>query len=186
MNQALPAPYVKHVLKYKPTFDFAWGACQYNQTMRSLIHHFKYGHKTILRFELSSYMFKFIDSYQMDIQQFDILVPIPLFSARYRERGFNQAHFLAQQIAHKYNLNISVNNLVRVKNTINQASLSQKDRWTNINSAFRIKPSSHFYGQSVLIIDDLLTTGATVSEVANILKKNGAKTIGVLTLAMTE
>ena len=118
------------------------------------------------------------------IKQGSILNPIPLFSSRLRERGYNQSQLLGQIIAKKFHLNLSTNDLVRIRNTKTQALLSQKERWTNIHGAFRIKRHAKLSGKNILIIDDLLTTGATSSEAARVLKDSGAKIVGVLTLAI--
>jgi len=72
-----------------------------------------------------------------------------------------------------------------VRNTEHQTFLTEKERWTNIEGAFKIVNSARFFGKNILIVDDLLTTGATVSEAAATLKNAGAQTVGVLTLAIT-
>ena len=138
-----------------------------------------------MRTSFARFIINFIQKYRLDIEQFDIIVPIPLFPSRLRERGYNQSQLLAEQIARNYHINLSLNNLVRTRNTEHQTFLSEKERWTNINGAFTIKNSTKFSGKNVLIIDDLLTTGATACEAAGTLKDAGAQTVGVLTLAIT-
>lgn len=123
--------------------------------------------------------------YRLDIAQFDIIVPIPLFPSRLRERGYNQSQLLAEQISKIYSIDLSLKGLVRIRNTEHQTFLSEKERWTNIQGAFRIRNFTEFSKKNILIIDDLLTTGATASEAAGIIKSAGAKTVGVLTLAIT-
>jgi len=130
-------------------------------------------------------MINFIEIYHLDIQQFDIIIPIPLFPSRLRERGYNQSHLLAEPIARHYHIDLLTNNLVRTRNTEHQTSLREKERWTNIRGAFRITDSSAFSGKNILIIDDLLTTGATASQASGALKHAGAQTVGVLALAIT-
>ncbi len=172
------------IYKY-PSFDFAWAACCYNTTMRELIHLFKYKQKTALRKLFSNLIISFIKEYNLDIAQFNVIVPIPLFPAKLRERGYNQSLLIAKILSEKFKIPILDNNLVRVKNTKSQSLLDRKERWTNIKGAFKIKNPIVFYGKRVLLIDDLLTTGATTSEAANILKDSGAQIVGVLTLAVT-
>jgi predicted amidophosphoribosyltransferase len=92
---------------------------------------------------------------------------------------------LADVIARRYRIDLSIGNLIRVRNTEHQTLLSEKERWTNICGAFRIKNSAEFFGKNILIVDDLLTTGATASEAARTTKNAGAKTVGILTLAIT-
>jgi len=130
-------------------------------------------------------MIDFIGRYRFDIKQFDLIVPIPLFSSRLRERGYNQSYLLAEEISGRYRIGLSCAHLVRARNTEHQTLLSEKERWTNIRKAFRIKRSAELRGKNILIIDDLLTTGATASEAADTLKESGAGTIGILTLAIT-
>ena len=128
----------------------------------------------------------FIQKYFLDINQFDMISPIPLSFARKRERGFNQSQFLAESLANSFNINLHLNNLVRARNTKSQTSLPQKERWTNIHEAFRIKHPAQCLGKSILLIDDLLTTGATASEAARTFKEAGAKTVGVFRLAIAK
>jgi ComF family protein len=166
-------------------FDFAWCACLYQDPLKDLIRQFKYNQKTRLRRLFARCVKDFVQTYGLDIQQFDCIVPIPLHPTRLRERGYNQALLLAKPIAREYGIPLSADNLVRARNTKQQTLLSKKERWTNIHRAFRIKYSAGFFKKNVLIIDDLLTTGATVSEAAGTLKCAGAKTVGVLTWAIT-
>jgi len=172
-------------LHYQPHFDCAWGATYYNDMMKRLVHLFKYGNKTALRHHFSHLIFSFMESYQINARQFDMIAPIPLHPARFRERGYNQSQILADSLARKFSLPVSLNNLIRTRNTRNQAHLGQKERWTNIKAAFRIKRPSEFQGKTVLIVDDLMTTGATASEASRVLKETGARKVGVLTLAIT-
>lgn len=168
-----------------PQFDFAWCACLYNEPLKTLIHRFKYGQKTLLRHVFLERMQRFVQNYRFDIEQFDLVMPIPLSPTRMRERGYNQAQLLAEGLARQFALALSLHHLVRIRHTKNQALLSQKERWTNIRGAFKIKHSEAVKNKSVLLVDDLLTTGATASEAAGVLKEAGAKTVGVFTLAVT-
>ena len=166
-------------------FDFAWAACLYMDPLRELIIQFKYHQKTCLRGPLARCVTDFVRAYDLDIQQFDCIAAVPLHPVRLRERGYNQALLLAEQITEAYHIPLSVGNLVRARNTKQQTLLSEKERWTNVHGAFRINRPAGFFRKNVLIIDDLLTTGATVSEAAGALKRVGAGTVGVLALAIT-
>ncbi|MBU0467803.1 MAG: ComF family protein [Candidatus Omnitrophica bacterium] len=164
-------------------FDFAWCACFFEDPLKELIHKFKYDQKTQLSDQFCKLMIHFIQEYCMDIEQFDLIMPIPLHPARKRERGYNQSFLLASKISKSFNINLNINLLIKVKNTKNQSLLSKKERWTNITDAFKIKNPNAVKNKSILLIDDLLTTGATSSEAAKVLKISGAKTVGVFTLA---
>lgn len=165
-------------------FDCAFGPCFYNETMRKLIHLFKYGNKTSLRRSLSELIFCFLKDYSLRFDSFDLLMPIPLHPVRLRERGYNQSDILAQEIAKRFNLPVSNQNLIRTRHTQNQARVNPKNRFTNIHDAFRIKYSALVKEKSVLLVDDLLTSGTTASEAARVLKDAGARRVGVLTLAL--
>jgi len=168
-----------------PSFDFAWSACIYDAALKKLVHDFKYNQKTLLRHVLPQKIITFINKYNFDIAQFDCIVPIPLSKTRMRERGYNQSLLLAEKISCYYQIPLCKNNLIRIKNTKPHASLHQKERWTNIKAAFKIKNSCEFKNKNVLLLDDLLTTGATCSQAAFVLKECGAKIVGVLTLGTT-
>ena len=169
-----------------PEFDFAWSACIYDEFLKHLLLQFKYHHKTACRHLFARLMIHFIEEYGLDIRQFDSLVPVPLFASRWRQRGYNQSLFLAEAIGHAYQIPVDKNILQRIRPTPSQTHLSRKDRWTNVSGAFRIKPNfdvQALKNKKILVIDDLLTTGATASEAARTLKSSGAKLVGVLTLA---
>ncbi|MBF0484492.1 MAG: ComF family protein [Candidatus Omnitrophica bacterium] len=129
-------------------------------------------------------MTTFLERHNLDIKQFELIIPIPLHPAKMRERGFNQSQILGQMISEKYQIPICNTAIIRTRNTQTQTNFDQKERWTNIQGAFRIKHSEVIKLKNILIIDDLLTTGATVSEAAKTLKQAGAATVGVLTLAI--
>ncbi len=150
-----------------------------------MIAQFKYNQKTYLRKPFAQFLINFTQINRLDIEQFDIIVPVPLYPSRFRERGYNQSQLLAEQIAKKFSISLSIKNLIRIRNTEHQTFLNEKERWTNIRGAFRIKNSSAFSGKNILMIDDLLTTGATASTAAESLKDAGAEIVGLLTLAIT-
>lgn len=180
--------YCKECRNAKPSFDFAWSACLYEDPLKDLIHRFKYGQKTQLRRLFAEVMISFIKEYGLDTGQFDAIVPIPLSSTRSRERGYNQAQLLAQEIAGEFSIPLAPegNHLRRIRHTDPQSFLDEKQRWTNIKGAFTIRKLRNLRHKNILLIDDLLTTGATAAEAARVLKTAGAGIVGVLTLAITE
>ena len=165
-------------------FDRAWSPTIYDKTMRHLIHLFKYGNKTALRHTWSRILNEFIQYYHIPVQKFDILVPVPLHRSRQRQRGYNQAELLAQILADQYHIPL-INRILRRRNTRNQARLSPKERWTNLQGAFKITKPLNLNNMNILIIDDLLTTGATAAALATLLKQAGADKVSVLTLSVT-
>jgi len=164
-------------------FDRAWSACRYTDEMVGLIRLFKYKAKLMLKEIFGKILCEFIAIYHLPIRDCDCLVPIPLHPVRLREREFNQSQVLAAEIAKRYDIRVSLNNLVRIRNTKSQTKLDEKQRFKNIRGAFSLRNPKEFASKNILLIDDLFTTGATVSEAASILKNAGAKRVFVLTLA---
>jgi len=177
--------YCPSCIKTHYYFDRAWAATLYNDTMRQMIHLFKYGNKTSLRYIFYEFITEFIDTYLIPISQFDLIIPIPLHPVRLRERGYNQSLLIAQMLSYDHTIPCETNSLQRRRNTRYQARLSQKERWTNIKAAFKINHHNNIIDKNILIVDDLLTTGATLSEAARILKAHGAAHVAALTLSIT-
>ena len=167
-------------------FDEAWAAVLYNREMRHLIDLFKYAGKTGLAKEFSRCIISFLEQYSIRLDNYDLVVPVPLHSSRMRERGYNQGELLSRQVAKTLHLPCVPEILHRRRATEYQARLSPKQRWTNIDGAFRIKHSERFQNKSILVVDDLFTTGTTASEIAKILKRSGAGRVGILTLAIAD
>jgi ComF family protein len=113
------------------------------------------------------------------------IVPVPLHRKRERQRGYNQALILARILAKHYDFPCSTKILKRQRHTLQQATLSASQRWKNVRGAFTADPE-HLSGQNVLLVDDVMTTGATANECARLLKRNGAKEIKVFTLARSK
>ena len=109
-----------------------------------------------------------------------VLVPVPLYWRRLNWRGFNQAELIARLVADNLKLTLRTNLVTRIKATAPQVSLSRWQRQVNLRQAFVVKSKAP---KSVLIVDDVWTSGATVKAVAKALRKAGSKTIWALTLA---
>jgi competence protein ComFC len=170
-------------LRYPIAFDSAWGAVNYNETAQKLLHLFKYHQKTAVRVIFARLMGEFLHSYQIPLGGFDYVTPIPLHPVRLRERGFNQSELLAQYVHTQTGIPV-LNPLIRSRPTNIQAFLGQKERWTNLQGAFTMSRSFNINNKSILLVDDLLTTGATASAAALALKDGGARNVGLLVVAL--
>lgn len=123
-----------------------------------------------------------------------MIIPVPLHTARMKQRGFNQALLLTthwQQFAAASNLpfknfRIAPGLLRRIRPTLPQSGLDQQHRLSNIRNAFSVNTPSRIVKHRILLIDDVYTTGATVAECAGLLMKHGAQSVDVLTLARTQ
>jgi len=112
-----------------------------------------------------------------------MIVPIPLYRRKLKERGFNQAELLARIISKYFNIKLNKNNLKRIKSTQSQTKLSANERIKNVKGVFKVKNGKEFWEKNILLVDDIYTTGATVEEAAKILKRAKAKEIYVFVLA---
>jgi ComF family protein len=113
----------------------------------------------------------------------DIVVPLPLHPVRLRERGFNQALELARPVAARLGLPLDFQTCERIRHTPAQASLSWKNREKNIRHAFQC--TRELSGQRILLVDDVMTTGASLNELARTLKQHGASEVTLLVVART-
>ncbi|MDD5282317.1 MAG: ComF family protein, partial [Candidatus Omnitrophica bacterium] len=157
-------------LKFKFNFDRAFSPCAYTGTIKKLIHEFKYAGKDYLGEPLGNLMNKFIKDYRLPIEYLDFIIPVPLHKSRVREREFNQAQILSEQIAKEFNKKILPDVLIRSRPTRTQTELSFEERCKNVKRSFLVKDPGLIKGANLLLIDDVLTTGATSSEAAGALK----------------
>jgi ComF family protein len=166
-------------------FDAVYSYGSYEGSLRKLVHLFKYGKVTPLVKPLG----QFLSIALPREQSFDAIVPMPLHWWRRWRRGFNQADLLAREIARRWNLPVS-SIVKRVRATSPQAGLTHAKRRSNVSGAFAVKRSSSskkpLLGMRVLLVDDVLTTGASAAACARALKRAGAKHVTVLALARAD
>lgn len=162
-----------------PHFDQSVSVGQFEGALREAIHTFKYKPCRSLGKPLSRWMAKNI-GFEPGI---DIVMPVPLHKRRLRQRGFNQALLLAHGISKRYGLTLSFDNLARTRHTKPQVELSGKDRIANVAGAFSLRRPELIADRSVVLIDDVFTTGATLNECSRALKDAGASRVMALTLA---
>ena len=164
-------------------FDRAFSPCSYSGTTRELIQLLKYKNKIYLAKPLAGFLVEFIKEYDFPIDMADLIVPIPLHKRKLREREFNQSQLLAKHVSDEFNVRLSDGNLFRIKDNQAQAELTDEKRWENVMGIFGLNNPIEFSNKTIILIDDVITTGATVSEAASTLKENGANLVFVLTLA---
>jgi len=164
-------------------FDRAFSPCLYEGPVKDLVHQLKYQGKDYLAPVLTGLMTDFIREFDVPVGLLDIVVPIPLFKTRLRQREFNQAELLAKNIAAIFKKKLVSDNLIRVKNTQTQTELTTPQRRSNVAGCFKVKEDSAFEGKNILLVDDVLTTGATCSEASRALKKAKANIVFVMTAA---
>lgn len=125
----------------------------------------------------------FIQEYRLPIEHLDFIVPVPLHKSRQREREFNQAQLLGQQVAGEFKKDLLNDILIRSKPTKTQTELTQEERRRNVEGSFLVTKPDLIKDANLLLIDDVLTTGATSNEAAKSLKNAGARMVLLMTLA---
>jgi ComF family protein len=162
-------------------FDTVYSFGSYEATLRQLIHLFKYNQVRPLARPLGALLARAIPREQ----RFDLIIPMPLYWKKRWSRGYNQSELLAKEISRRWG--VPVAKIVRrVKPTAPQAGLSNSKRRLNVRGAFAVRKGANLKGLRVLLIDDVLTTGATASACASFLKRAGASHVAVAAVARTE
>lgn len=156
----------------------------YNDHSKNLTLSFKYGDRIHAAKSLAAWMYRAGQEFWGDA---DILMPVPLHRWRLLKRRYNQAALLAQNIARLAQKPVLVDGLERTRPTPTQGHLSRKERLTNIKGAFRVKSCylPRIENKTIVLVDDVLTTGATVNECSHVLLQAGAKAVNILTIART-
>ena len=161
-------------------FTTAVAAYRSRGIVRQIIHDFKYRRQIYLRHLVARWLHAAMDDARIRNLQFDLIVPVPLHPARQRERGFNQATLLAESLSAEISIR-SMPVLERIRYTTTQTALDRAERTENLHNAFRLRKNADVRGLRVLLIDDVLTTGSTLSECARVLKRAGALSVHAAT-----
>ena len=156
----------------------------YEGTLQELIHRWKYEGKAYLTPLFGDWMVRGLNHYWTP-GLFDLLIPVPLHIRRLRERGFNQALLLVKELSRRTGLRFGSRILRKLRSTTPQVNLSSRERKRGVSGAFHITQKKELAGKTILLVDDVYTTGATVNECAKVLLAAGAKRVDVLTLAHT-
>jgi ComF family protein len=166
----------------KKYFTMARALGFYEGSLQEAIHRWKYQGKTHLTPFLGEWMAEGLSRY-WDSYQFDLLVPVPLHLHRLRERGFNQTLLLVKELSRRTGIPYQKRVLQKRRPTIPQVDLSGIEREKGVKGVFHIIRGEQLEGKSILLVDDVYTTGATVNECSKVLLAGGAERVDVLTLA---
>ena len=158
---------------------------RYDNAFRDLIQTFKYRKGLWLTKDLVRYL---VATYQLRIAEagiaIDLLVPVPMQVSKLRARGYNQAALLAEALAREIHLPCNTRALKRVRTgKLSQTRLHRSERLANAKAAYRAARTKGLEGKTILLIDDVVTTGATSNACATLLRQAGAKAVYVLALA---
>ncbi len=168
----------------EPWFDSARAAGLYEGALRAIIHSYKYDAMSGLSGALTDLLNeRFKEGFGGET--FDWVTHVPLHPRRYRERGFDQSWFLARRLGRAEGVTAKPYLLERVRWNAAQSNLTEPQRRANVRNAFVVRDPQSVTGRRVLLVDDVLTTGSTADECARVLKKAGAESVHVYTVART-
>lgn len=170
---------------HKRHFDFARSCAVYDDAAKEIVRGLKFGGKKYYAKYIANYL---LERYQRDFDgaQIDTVVCVPLTKKRKAARGYNQSLEIAKRFCEMAELPCCGDALVKVRDTQEQAKLSGEERENNLDGAFEVKSKDIVNNKSVLLVDDVMTTGSTASEIAKVLKNAGAKAVYLLTFASTK
>ncbi|MGE5435684.1 MAG: ComF family protein [Syntrophothermus sp.] len=152
---------------------------------QNIIHHLKYRS----RFKIGIYLGEQIAEAKIDFiinNKIDLIIPVPLHRIKKAERGFNQSDYIVKGLSSKIKIPAEYKAVSRIKNTASQTKMNLSERQINIKNAFKIKNENAVKGKTIILVDDLMTTGSTLSECAKILLDAGAKKIFAISAAIAD
>lgn len=162
-------------LSQTPSFDYTVTPFLYAQPVDYLIQQFKFSGQLVAGYALAKLMLKIIKPLTHGRPQ--AIMPVPLHAKKLKSRGYNQAQELAYPIAKALAIDIDLTSCTRIKDTQSQSRLAKTERIINMQNAFALK--SPISAEHVVLIDDIMTTGNTLNELAKQLKHAGVKKVGV-------
>ena len=165
-----------------PAFDTARAVGIYAGALRQAIHLFKYNSRSLLAAPLGIVLAE--QGRGLLEHEHDVIMPVPLHARRIRQRGFNQSLVLARQVGKLWGVAVAAEGLERTRWTDPQTMLHERQRLRNVRDAFSCRTTA-VEKKSILLVDDVYTSGSTVNECAKVLKRSGARRVDVLTLART-
>ncbi|MGI4790497.1 MAG: double zinc ribbon domain-containing protein [Janthinobacterium lividum] len=174
-----------HCRRRLPAFARARALGAYDGVLRHAIHHFKYRDKPQMAVPLGRLLVAYARDHAAELNglRFDALLPVPMHSIRQRQRGYNQSERLARVLGGEIGLPLLTNVLIRARPTRPQVGLTGDDRRTNLRDAFEVKQPLLVAGKTLLLIDDVVTSGSSLHECALVLRAAGANAVYALALA---
>jgi competence protein ComFC len=161
-------------------FDGGCTVFEFTGLVQEILHRLKYDGESLLATPMGMLMAYRLKKMRWDI---DFIVPVPLHHERLKIRGFNQSFLMAEVVGRECGIDVLDGILIRERYTESQVNLSRLERIHNVRGAFGVKNDTKLKKKSILIVDDIMTTGATLDECSRILKENGASKVYCITAA---
>ena len=171
-------------LRKRPFFDELRAPYLYEEKLMDSIRLIKYSGKSYIIKSLGPLLANFAKNWIAKTGD-TVLMPVPLHKKKLKQRGFNQSALFVKNISPALGIHADLYSLIRTRYTKSQAGLSLEQRRKNVKGAFALKEGRDIKGKTVILVDDVATTGNTINECAGILKKAGAEKVLGLTLART-
>lgn len=163
-------------------FDKTVSLFAYSRVVQKLIHALKYEDMIKVAKLFQEYLTQFLKK-KLAAEEIDLVTPVPIHRVRKRSRGYNQAELISNRVADILKLQHLPHLLKRKTYTKTQTKLSRDERKLNVSEAFSLRKNIDLNSKTVLLIDDVFTTGATVNSISKLLKENGSKKVIILTIS---
>lgn len=154
-----------------------------DSVVQNLLHALKYhGHR-----ELGEYLGRLIGRALQDSEHFkdlDVIIPLPLFKEKEKKRGYNQSTILCEGISKETGIPVMADNVIRTIHTETQTKKHRRDRWENVEGIFKVTGTISLKGKNILLVDDVITTGATLEACGTVMLNIPNTTVSIATLAI--
>jgi ComF family protein len=170
-------------LDRRPPFTRHRSCARYSGAVKDIILLFKYHGFEVLGMELGEFLCRSLAAEDDLWLGVDAVIPVPLHRRRRKARGFNQAEILAARIAGARKIELLKRRLVKIRNTPPQTTLEGRERDQNVRGAYRVRRARDLVGRTVLLVDDVYTTGSTIRECSLVLKRAGVAEVRAVTVA---
>ena len=170
-------------IKGKNKFTLSRAVFAYNGSIVTLIHRFKFGDQVNLSSFFSEELFKLYEA-NFAAMGINAILPVPLSMHRLKHRSYNQTQLLAGHLSKRLSLPVFAHALEKIKETQPQSRLSAEERQENVKDAYRVTNRGPLKGKKILLIDDVITTGATVNACTRALLRSGIKQVYVTAIAL--
>lgn len=167
---------------YKPQYDRAGSAFRFELDARRLLLNYKFNCHIWLKDDLTDAL-EGAARARFEVTAIDVILPMPITTWHRIDRGYNPSAYLAEALSERLDRRFDARVLLRCGHPVRQAGLDEKRRRENVKGTFTVRRPEWIRGRTVLIVDDVMTTGATFSECARVLKAAGARTVWCLSLA---